>query len=197
MINLRLKRLFCRRKEVKLGNEKKANGVKLSQNARMILLNIAVYLGFCAGFWMSTRGVIAGLNFPRFFANDIMTFFIAGLLPTALYQLFIVSAFRLIAASGVVTNMQKHKERLSFFVIGASLVSFGIKWLYWLIPLAAPIVDVYLDFFVYAIALTLYFVFTAKHLPKERVPLFVTQLSVRFLTVFAVLAITQLIVTVV
>ncbi len=111
-------------------------------------ISVIVYLSYCAMSWFSMRGTLAYLGqqygIGGWFANDAWAFFLGGLIPFLLYEVFTSFVFKMTAAraGGDIKSLQ---YGLNYAVIAANLLLFALKFMYIALPLYAAVIDIIID----------------------------------------------------
>lgn len=102
------------------------------------IVMIALYLSFCFAGWYSSRSVLAtnlaGMMALEYMANDVVAFFIAGLMPFLIYFLAIKLFTRSLSKTPFLP-LGIMVYALPFFYIGANLVTGLISIIYFFVPI--------------------------------------------------------------
>ena len=83
-------------------------------------ISVIVYLSYCAMSWFSMRGTLAYLGqqygIGGWFANDAWAFFLGGLIPFLLYEVFTSFVFKMTAAraGGDIKSLQYIAQEFLF-----------------------------------------------------------------------------------
>ena len=162
------------------------------------VLAVIIYLSYCAMSMFTMRGSMAYYGqyygFPSWFANDIWAFFLGGLVPFALYELFSSFGFKMIwaRAGGDVASV---KYGLGLTVIAANVFLALFKFVYLAIPLYAPVINIMLDPIVTLAFVSgyMFYAFKQEYVEKARFRIVLTQVMSVFLIVYGALALINLI----
>lgn len=158
------------------------------------ILIVGMYLSFCASFWYTSRGNMAYTSYSlagsvqsMVMTNEIASFFIGGLVPLLIYELFTSFAFKFTQARlGAVADDMRYSLR--FFYIPANLVCFGLKMFYLLTPLASVFGNIIIDFVISAMFVVWFLFYCAKHfVQKEKWGAMLYQLGGTFIMFYAVI----------
>lgn len=164
-------------------------------------LSVLVYLSYCAMGFFVMRGSMAYYGqyygLPKWFTNDIWSFFLGGLVPFALYELISVFGFKMIwvRAGGDLASV---KYGLGLTVIAANVFLALFKLIYLAIPLYASIINVIIDPVITLafVALYLLYAFKQEYVEKSRFRIVLTQVMSIFLAVYGVLALLNIVLAV-
>ncbi len=162
-----------------------------------------VYISYCAAGWYVMRGNMAfygeRYGFPAWIANDVVAFFLGGVLPLIVYSF--VSAFCMRSFSirfrgrGDISAV---RYGLHFAVIAANIVLFLLKFIYLSVPLYAALLNIILDpvITIMFVALYLLYAFKREYVEKCMFGTVVTQVMGGFITVYALVSVISLILAV-
>lgn len=163
-----------------------------------------VYISYCAMSWYSMRGTMAyygeQYGFGAWFANDVWAFFIGGLVPTLIYELLSMFVFRSMAVKlGLKNDTASVRYGLNFAVIAANVLLFALKFIFIAAPLYAPLLNIILDPTVTLIFVGLYlwYAFKQNYIEKPLYRLIVSQVMSVFLAVYGLLALINIMMSVV
>lgn len=164
---------------------------------------ILVYVGYCAAQWYVMRGNMAyygeSYEWPSWFANDVWAFFLGGVFPFAVYE--IVSRFvsRMLVAKTYGGDISSLKYGLDLTVAATGIFLFLIKLTYLAYPLQAAVVNIILDPVVTIgfVSLYLWYAFYRGYVDKTHYRTVVSNVLGMFLAVYGLLAVVNLIVTVI
>ena len=164
-------------------------------------ISVIVYLSYCAMSWFSMRGTLAYLGqqygIGGWFANDAWAFFLGGLIPFLLYEVFTSFVFKMTAAraGGDIKSLQ---YGLNYAVIAANLLLFALKFMYIALPLYAAVIDIIIDPAVTLafVGLYMWYAFYQKYVDKTRYRLVLSQVMSTFAGVYGLLALVNMIVAV-
>lgn len=162
------------------------------------VISILVYLSYCGAGWYAARSSIAYIgeqySMPGWFANDIWAFFIGGLLPFAVFMVLSMFVFRTLTIK-VRGNVAAIRYGLNYSVIAANLFLFAFKFIYLAAPLAAGIINTLIDPIVTIsfVALYLLYAFKQNYVDKPYFRLIVSQVVGTFITVYAIVAVINII----
>lgn len=164
------------------------------------MIVILTYISYCAMSLYVMRGSMAWYgtqyNFPAWFANDIFSFFLGGLVPFGLYEFISWFVFRTLNMNyGRRNDIASLRYGLNYAVIGANLLLFGLKFIFVAAPMAAGILNVILDPVITLgfVALYLWYAFYQNYVDKTIYHIFVTQIMGAFAAVYALIALLNLI----
>lgn len=158
------------------------------------IMTALVYVSFCASNWYMSRGSLAltAYQFPQLFQtavlfNDVVAFLVAGIIPTLVFELISMFTFRFAQVRmGGSTDMMRYALR--FFYVPANLVSFLIKLVYFITPLASVYGNIVIDLVVTAGFVAWFLFYSAKNfVPKERWGAMLYQVGGTFLIVYGIL----------
>lgn len=164
-----------------------------------LVRGLLVYFSFCAASWYESRSTCAYFgqyyNNMSWVSNDAFAFFFGGIIPMIIYKLISSSAFRLLQYKFPANNYHKLIVGLDVTFIAANVLCFALKFTYFAMPLAAPIIDCFLDLIICAVAIVIYFyyVFKKSLITKEHFAPLVNTVSMRFLSVYGLIAAINLI----
>ncbi len=168
-----------------------------------VVMGIFVYISYCAMSWFVMRGTMAyygeQYNWAAWFANDVFSFFIGGIVPLLLYEFLAWFALRMITAKiGRAGDIASVRYGLDFAVIAANVVLFALKFIYLAAPLYASMLNIILDPIVTIafVALYLWYAYKQNYVDKSAYRIVVSQVMGIYLTVFGVLALINILVTV-
>lgn len=164
-------------------------------------LSALVYLSYCAMSLFLMRGSMAYYgqyyDMPKWFTNDIWSFFLGGLVPYALFEIISVFGFKMIwmRAGG---DMASVKYGLSLTVITANVFLALFKLIYLAVPLYATVINIIIDPVITLafVALYMLYVFKQQYVDKSRFRIVLTQVMGIFFIVYGVLALLNIILAV-
>lgn len=164
-------------------------------------LSVLVYLSYCAMSLFVMRGSMAYYGqyygLPKWFTNDIWSFFLGGIIPFVLYEIISAFGFRMIwaRAGGDVASV---KYGLGLTVIAANVFLALFKLIYIAVPLYATIINAIIDPVITLafVAMYLLYVFKQQYVEKSRFRIVLTQVMGIFLIVYGVLAVLNIILAV-
>ncbi|MBD5131556.1 MAG: hypothetical protein HDT28_03035 [Clostridiales bacterium] len=155
-------------------------------------ITIILYLSYCLMNWYVMRGSLAyygqQYGLPSALCNDAVAFFLAGLVPFVLFELF-ATAFRSISlkTGGDVASL---RYGLTLTLIATNVLLFLLKFIYIAVPLYASVINVILDpvITVGAVALYMWYAFYQEYIDKTRYRIALTQVMTLFCVVYGLLA---------
>lgn len=166
------------------------------------VVNVLLYISYCAMGWYVMRGNMAyygeRYNWAGWFANDIWSFFLGGIVPFLLYSFLSAMAFRTVSVK-TGGDAKSILYGVSLTVICANIVLFALKFMYIAVPIAAPVINIIIDPLVTLIFVGLYllYAFRMDYVQKPLYRVVVTQVLGTFLTVYGVFAVAELLMTLV
>lgn len=154
-----------------------------------------LYLSFCAAEYFTFRGtyvaLLSNMEFKNVaLSNYIVAFFLAGVVPFALYEL--IASFMFRAMQVRVGPTETLLYALRYFYIGANLVIFLVKLLYLWYPIAHIYGDIVIDFVITAGFFAGFLWYAAKRVPKERIAPLLYQLGSAYIMIYGVIALIRL-----
>lgn len=166
------------------------------------ILPIFAYISYCAAGWFAARGDLAyyasTMYMGGMLSHDAFAFFFGGLVPFALYMIIMRFIFRpmQMRCGGDVRSI---KYGLYFAVIAANLLLFALKFIYISVPLCSGILEILLDPIVTIafVALYLLYAFKMEYVEKSRFRFALNQIMSAFLAMYGLIALLNLIVSVV
>ena len=167
-----------------------------------IVINILLYLSYCATNWYMVRGTLAYYgevyDFPGFLANDIVAFIFGGLVAFAVYKIisqFVLKNLLLRVGNGI-GNV---KYGLDCTIIATNFFLFGLKFIYFAVPLYASVIDIIVDpaVTIGCVALYLYYAFRQGYVDRTRYKIVVNNVLGAFLTAYGILTALNLLLSVV
>lgn len=169
----------------------------------MPVVMILLYVSYCAMSWFSMRGALAyyamDVSMPKWLNNDVIAFFVGGLVPFAVYSLLSLLVSKTLTMATHGGNVSSLRYGLNLTVIVANVVLFALKFMYIAIPLAAPIVEIIIDPVVTIIFVALYmwYAFYMEYIRKCYYRIALTQVMGLFIAAYGLLALISIIVTVI
>lgn len=179
-------------------SKNQANKTSGTQTALNVIRGLVLYLSFCATGWYMTRGVCAYYGSTNamltWVANDVVAFFIGGIVPFALYKFLIPSIFRLIAHVSQDNNVYKVSHALEYTYAGANVLCFLIKLIYIAFPLSALIMDVFVDFVITGGVMVAFFTYVYKKslVKREYFSALMQKVAFKFLLIYGLVAFLEL-----
>lgn len=166
------------------------------------ILPILAYISYCAAGWFAARGDVAyyvgEMGMGDMLSHDVFAFFFGGLIPFALYMLITRFMFRPLhmRCGGDVRSV---KYGLYFAVISANILLFALKFIYISAPLCSEILEILLDPIVTIafVSLYLWYAFKMEYVEKSRFRFVLSQILGAFLAMYGLIAMINLIVSVV
>ena len=166
------------------------------------VMYVLVYLSYCASGWYVMRGTMAlygeHYGWAGWFANDIWAFFLGGIAAFAIYALLSLFAFKMLSVrtGGDVASIQ---YGLHYAVILSNLILFGLKFIYIIAPVQANMLNIILDPTVTlaVVALYMWYAFYQDYVQRPMYRLVVSQVFGMFITVYGVITVVNLLMTVV
>lgn len=166
------------------------------------ILPILAYISYCAAGWFAARGDLAyyasTMYMGGMLSHDAFAFFIGGLIPFALYMIITRFIFRSMhmRCGGDVRSI---RYGLYFTVIAANLLLFALKFIYISAPLCSAVLEILLDPIVTIafVALYLWYAFKMEYVEKSRFRFALNQIMSAFLALYGLLALLNLIVSLV
>lgn len=159
---------------------------------------VLVYLSYCAMSWFVMRGSMAfygeRYGWAGWFANDIWAFFLGGLVPFAIYELFYMMTFRTLSVGLGGDDIVSVRYGLDLAVITANILLFALKFMYIAIPMYATVVNAIIDPVVTLaiVALYLLYVFKMDYVAKPHFRVVLMRIFGTYLCVYALLAVINL-----
>lgn len=161
------------------------------------LVGVLVYLSYCAEGWYVSRGMMAyygeKYGFAPWFANDVWAFFTGGIVAFALFWLMTSLTTRMLTVrvGGGAANI---RYGVCLTVVAANIVLFALKFMYIALPLQASVIDIILvpTVTVAFVALYLWYAFGRGYVDKTRYRAVVTQVFGTFLSIYGILAVLNL-----
>ncbi len=163
---------------------------------------ILVYLSYCAAGWYVMRGTMAvygeHYGWPAWFANDIWAFFFGGIASFAVYALLSFFVYRMLAVR-VGGDMASVRYGMHYAVILSNIVLFLLKFIYLAAPVQASMLNIIFDPTVTlaVVALYLWYAFYQNYVEKSMYRIVVSQVYGMFVTVYAVLTVINILMSVV
>ncbi|MCH5351566.1 MAG: hypothetical protein J1F39_06340 [Clostridiales bacterium] len=157
------------------------------------LVSIFVYLSYCAAGWYLARSQMGYMgeqySLPGWFANDIWAFFIAGLLPFALYAVLSMFVFRTLTVK-IRGNVDAVRYGLNFAVFFANIVVFGLNFIFLAAPAAVGVMKTLLAPVVTILFTSLYLVyaFRQEYVDRSAFNAIVAQVLGTMITVYGIVA---------
>ena len=157
------------------------------------VVSILVYLSYCAAGWYSARSRLGlmGIQYslPSWFANDIWAFFLAGLLPFAVYAIITMFIFRTLGVK-LRGNVEAIRYGLNFAIFFANIVVFGLNFIYLAVPSAVGVMKTLLSPIVTIAFTSLYLVyaFRLEYVDKSVFNVVVAQVLGTMITVYGIVA---------
>lgn len=167
-----------------------------------VIINILLYLSYCATNWYMVRGTMAYYGefygFPGWIANDIVAFIFGGLIAFAVYKIvsqFVLKTLILRVGNGV-GNV---KYGLDCTVIATNILLFGLKFIYFAVPLYAAVIDIIIvpTITIGCVALYLYYAFRQDYVDRSRYKIIVNNVLGAFLVAYGILTVLNLLLAVV
>ncbi len=165
-----------------------------------------VYLSYCAAAWYITRGEVAYIAYRYklggWLANDIVAFFLGGLIPVLVYELlyFAIGKTKLTRiGAGQPYDTESVRYVINYAVITANLILFALKFMYLAVPMYAHLLDIILDPAVTltVVGLFMLYVFKMQYVPKHLFSVAFSTVFGAFVTVYGLLTVISVITTVV
>lgn len=166
------------------------------------LLAVIVYISYCAAGWYSMRGSLAyygeQYSMPAGFANDVLAFFAAGLLPFAIFAVASTFIFRTLTVK-IRGDVSAIRYGLGLSIIAANVVIFALNFIYLAAPLAVGVMKTLLAPLVSIafVSLYLFYAFYQDYVDKSTFRVIVAQVLGTMITVYAIVAVVGIIGTVV
>lgn len=166
------------------------------------ILPILAYISYCAAGWFAARGDLAyyagQMQMGDILSHDAFAFFFGGLIPFALYMIITRFVFRTMhfRCGGDVRSI---KYGLYFAVIAANVLLFALKFIYIAAPLSLGILEIISDpiITIAFVALYLWYAFKMQYVEKSRFRFVLSQILGAFLVLYGLIAVINLIVSVV
>ncbi|MCH5165689.1 MAG: hypothetical protein J1G01_04740 [Clostridiales bacterium] len=163
---------------------------------------VIVYVSYCAMSWFSARGTIAYFgeqyDLPNWFVNDVWAFFIGGLVPFLLFEVLCSFIFRTMIAKTNGGDVQSLRYGLNYAVIAANVLLFLLKFIYIAVPLYSVVIDIIIDPVVTIafVALYMWYAFYQDYVERSQYRLVLTQVLGAFLSVYGLLALINMVISV-
>lgn len=160
----------------------------------------ALYLAFCFAYFVPMRGQVALMNvdygLPNFLANDVFSFFVAGVMPIILFEAISSSAFRFMRTRGN-TSAPDMQYSLRFFYFPAAIVLGLVKLIFLFHPIAGVWGNVLSDVVVPTIFFALYMVYIIRRFDKFLYPRLIYELGGTFVIVYGAYTLSVLLIGVI
>ena len=165
------------------------------------VLGVLVYASYCAASWYVMRGNLAYVGnqyqMPGWIVNDVVAFFLGGLVPFLLFWFFTSFVCRPLALK-TGGDLMSIKYGLGIAVATANVVLFAFKFSYTAYPLYAPIVNIIVDPTVTLLFVGLYmwYAFYRNYVDRSRFGMVLVQVLGTFAAVYGLLALFGMILSV-